>query len=1202
MQLKGFAKTTRLTLAAMAMIFAAPTINIATAQTTQPVVNSLLVKKNLPNTWQLKTSTFDGMTVKTTMGRIDNIQTIEVPEKGSFITLSVAGYVPQGEIGEPALPCQIKIIEIPQGANPVVEILRDKVEVTDMSAYAQNGQNIPLYPMQEPVSKSAKTLPPFAYNSQTYKTQGYHAHELVKVEIVGESRGVRLAKIIVSPVEYNPVQHSLRIHTDLDFEIRFEGADYEATRSKKQRYGSQGFRMAENIGINAAAMQVQSSQAKGTKIENSKPLRYAIVADPKFKDSLQKFITWKKRQGFDVIAAYTDDPQVGKTNESVRTYLKKLYDQATEQLPAPTYVLLVGDIKEIPPFDSKEKMSYTSEVPDPVTDLYFVEYTGDRLPDAFLGRFSATTVEELMPQINKTIYMSTLAEKDADFVDTTLLVAGNDTRFNLSHLNPALRYIQAYAQAQEGVKPILYTAPASSTPEKEDEIIERISSGAGLICYTGHGMEYEWSEPQISTTVVKNKIFNKNKYPMMIGNCCLSGRFNYVRNCLGEELLRQADKGAVVYIGATNSSYFDEDFYWMVGLTEIAANGQKDYTYENTGVGVADLFYHTHGETFDKWAITASDIVYYGNMVVEGSNSKMKNYYWEIYSVFGDPSYRPYKKKPKPTPINCEKETVVGVSVLSVSTAPYAQLSLYDADNKIVAVTSATADGQAELFTLNMPAGDYRLHAGAPGYTDLEVAIKAVMPEGKFVFVESAKVYEGETLVEKGVYGKRYGLTLKLNNIGTEAVNKIQVKLVSDDKYFVAEEAYTHTQASAPGEELTLEKKVFFSIAPDVPDLHLLRYRVELTLDDAPKSIVRTFALPALGSEMRLISALVDDSKAANPNGVLDNGETVKVTMRMHNGGSVAARSVKTTYVSDKSYLILPEETADWGNIAPGDTLEKTFELSAKSGEYRYDVYTVVCQTNADGRVQDVELKSYIGPVIETFETGNFNFAAWDKASNWVISDSAAHGGRYCAASGRIGDRDTSRLRITVEALLDDMVGFYYRTSTEGLTATVGDFLVFKIDGKMQGRWNRDNDWAYVQFPITAGKHTLEWLYIKDASSAAGADRVWIDDVRLPIGSHSPMTPNECQFGLKEADNSLFAVIGQPSDELRLHFNAEKADRGRLYILNAMGETVKTLAQNWQVEEGSGEAAFSIADLKKGLYICVFEGQSSRAAVKFIKL
>ncbi len=1234
MQLKGFTKKTIGRLAWMVVIMmsaivgtrpvaSAATVEQLAAQpnaaaqtpltaqlstTAAQTVRPLIIKKNIPNTWQLKSSTFDGMEVKTTMGRIDDVQTIEVEEQGSFLSLNIEGYVLQGEIGRPALPCQIKIIEIPQEAVPVVEILRDKIEITDLSAYRQNGQTMPLYPMQESVSKGAKTLPSFAYNKQVYQMQGYHAHELVKIEIMGESRGVRLAKVIVSPVEYDPLQHRLKIHTDLDFEIRFDGADYEATQAKKKRYTSQGFRMAENIGINAAAMQIQQSPAatKAKKVENDRPLRYAIVSDPKFKEPLQRFITWKKQQGFDVVEAYTDEANVGKTNESIRTYLKGLYDQASDLVSAPTYVLLVGDEDEIPPFDSKLKMSTSVEVPDPITDLYFVEYTGDKLPDAFLGRFSATTVEELTPQIEKTIYMSTLAEEDAAFVDTTLLVAGNDSRFNLSHLNPPLRYIQAYATAEEGVKALLFEAPASSTPNVEDEIIRRISSGAGLICYTGHGLSNEWCEPQVSTAVLKNKIFNKNKYPMMVGNCCLTGRFNYGRPCLGEELLRQSDKGAVVYIGATNNSYFEEDFYWMVGLTKIVSGDKGQYTYQNTGFGAFDAFYHTHGEAFEKWAVTASDMIYYGNMAVEASGSKLNNYYWEIYSVFGDPSYRPYKKKPTPAPIECAKEIAVGMPSLSVMTVPYAQLSLYDADNKVVGVTSAMADGQADLPTEGVKTGNYRLHAGASGYTDSEITIKAVNPEGKFVFVESAKVYDGEEAVENGIYGKRYALTLKLNNIGTEAVNKIQIKLSSSEKYFVAEEAYTHTLSCAPGETLTLDKKIFFSLSPNVPNHQGVYYRVELTLDDAAEPITRTFSFQALASDMRLLSAKLDDSKSANPNNVLDEGETVKVTLRLYNAGSVPARDVKATFASEKHYLILPETAASWGDIAPGDTIEKTFELSAKSGEFRYDVYTVVCKMNADGREQEAEWASYIGPVVETFESGNFNFVQWDKKSDWVISDSVPHGGKYCAASRLMGDRDTSRLKFTVNVLLDDEVGFYYRTSTEGMNAVLGDFLMFLIDGKMQGRWNRENDWTYAHYPVTAGEHTLEWLYVKDASSSAGADRVWIDDVRLPIGSHSPMTPNECPFGLKEAENSLFAVIGQPGDELRLHFNATKADRGRLYIVNALGETVKTLAQNWQVGEGESDAVFNIADLNQGLYICVFEGKSCgaascRAAVKFIK-
>ena len=1158
-----------------------------------PMANPLSVKKHTVNAWQLKDATFDGMTVKMTLGQISDVRMVDVPEHGRFLSMAIDGYVPMGAVGQPALPAYIKIIEIPQGAEPVVEILRDKVEIVDLSIY---GDHVPLFPMQAPVSKGSKPVPAFAYDRQVYAAKGYQAPELVRVEIMGESRGVRLAKLIVSPVEYEPVQNRLRVHTDLDFEIRFEGADYDATQAKKRRYQSSGFRVAEEVGVNAAAFRMEARSAKANRVEEQ-PLRYAIVADPKFRDSLQGFIAWKRQQGYDVVEAYTSDEGVGNTSASIRDYLRQLYLDATEAQPAPTYVLLVGDTKEIPPFDSRE-IYYKGHI----TDLYFVEYTGDKLPDAYLGRFSASTVEDLMPQIYKTMYMSRLDEEAAGFTDTTPLVAGYDSKYNLSHLNPALRYFKAYADEEENVAAILYPAPESSSPDMEDEIIARISAGAGLVFYTGHGMEYEWSEPQISNIVLRNKIFNKDKYPMMVGNCCLSGSFNYqYEPCFGEQLLRSVDKGAVVYIGATNSSYFDEDFYWGVGLTDIDTKGLKEYTYDNTGIGAADCFYHTHGEPFADWAVTGSDIIYRGNMAVETSGSELKNYYWEIYELFGDPSYRPYKKKPRPTPIDCADEIAVGTASLGVQTAPYAQLSLYDANHVVVAVVSADADGHVDVPTLNVSTGDYWLYAGAPDYADNEIAIKATMPSGKFVFLESIQVYDGNVSVTKGEYGKRYGLSLQIKNLGTEPINEIRVRLRSDDPYFIAGEDYVCTTKTEPGDVLNLDPTIFFSISPDIPNNHLVRYFVELVPDGATEPMIRLFRFTVAASELQLLAMAIDDSAAANPNGVLDGGETVKMTLSLYNAGAAAARNIRTTFVSGKDYLILPDN-ADWGTIVAGDTVMRTFELGAVSDKVRYDVYTVSCEMNADGRVQSVEASSYISPVMETFETGDFSFVAWDPDTDWEISDSAAHGGRSCAASARIGDRDTSRLRLTVNVLLDDEVGFYYRTSTEGMTASVGDFLIFLIDGQMMGRWNRENPWTYAAYPVPAGLHTLEWLYVKDASEAAGADRVWIDDVRLPIGSHAPVfVGNEWVSGLSASDEPLFAVVGSTVSELNLHFKAVKAGQGRLYILDMLGGNTLTLATDLRVAEGESDYTFPVAGLKQGLYVCVFEGADGRTAVKFIK-
>lgn len=929
------------------------------------------------NTWQLKNSTFNGMAVRMTLGQIGDVRIVEVPQHGQFLSLSIDGYVPMGAIGQPALPAYIKIIEIPQGAEPVVKILRDKVKIVDLSAYGR----LPLLPMQAPVSKGVESAPAFAYNRQVYAVKGYQAPELVRVEIMGESRGVRLAKLIVSPVEYDPVKNRLRIHTDLDFEIRFEGADYNATQAKKRRYHSDGFRVAEEAGVNAAALRMEAVDAKAFKAAKAgrvtaRPLRYAVVADPKFRDSLQGFIAWKRQQGYDVVEAYTSDEQVGTTADAIRAYLKKLYDGATEVEPAPTYVLLVGDITEIPAFPSRSpNLPEYSIHSNHVTDLYFVEYTDDTLPDAYLGRFSATTVEELMPQIHKTMYMSRIAGEAADFIDTTLLVAGFDANYNLSHLNPALRYIQAYATAEEGVASFLYPAPASSSYYVEDEIIARLSAGAGLVFYTGHGLEYEWSEPKISVNVLKSKIFNKDKYPMMVGNCCLTGKFNWTSACFGEQLLRSADKGAVVYIGATNNSFFDEDFYWIVGLTDISETGKKQYTYENTGIGSMDCFYHTHGEAYEDWAVTAADIIYRGNMAVESSGTILSLYYWEIYELFGDPSYRPYKKKPLPTPIECAAEIMVGPSLLSVQTAPYAQLSLNDTAGMPLAVVSADAEGRTDLPTEALQEGAYRIYGGASGYSDNEITVKAQKPTGKFVFVESVQLYDGDEAVSKGEYGKRYGVSLKIKNIGAEKVNAIRVRLRSDDPYFTAGEDYVYASVSEPGEVVNLDKKIFFSLSPDVPDSHLVHYSVELTPDEAAEPMSRTFPVLATAPELQLLGWTIDDAEAATPNGRLDGGETAKVVLHLCNAGTAAARDIQTTFESGKDYLILPEGEANWGTMAAGDTVTREFPLGADADKARHDVYTVVCKMNADGRVQEVEISSNIEVGVETFEAGGFGFA-----------------------------------------------------------------------------------------------------------------------------------------------------------------------------------------------------------------------------------
>ena len=89
-------------------------------------------------------------------------------------------------------------------------------------------------------------------------------------------------------------------------------------------------------------------------------------------------------------------------------------------------------------------------------------------------------------------------------------------------------------------------------------------------------------------------------------------------------------KGAIGYIGGSNDTYWDEDFWWSTGFKAITGNP----TYDAQHLGAMDGAFHTHNEGTDKWFITQGQLLVAGNLAVEQSNSTLKAYYWEIYCQY----------------------------------------------------------------------------------------------------------------------------------------------------------------------------------------------------------------------------------------------------------------------------------------------------------------------------------------------------------------------------------------------------------------------------------------------------------------------------------------------------------------------------------------------------------------------------------------
>jgi len=432
--------------------------------------------------------------------------------------------------------------------------------------------------------------------------------------------------------------------------------------------------------------------APATKDALSKyPIKYVIISLSSFESALKPFVYWKRQKGFNVIEKYyTSAP----TTSTVQTYIQGLYDATTND-PAPTFVLLVGDVAQIPTYNDNSSLGTHK------TDLYYftMDGSGDNIPDIYYGRFSATTTTHVTNQVNKTLQYEKYTMPKKTYMDTVVMVAGNDDSYDLTYGNGQINYgTTNYFNAAHGIYSHTVLGPNNTDAIAGANMRAMLYKGVGYANYTAHCSSSGWADPVFSTSQIAN-MYNADKYGLIVGNCCQSNTFND-SECFGEALLRAyPNKGAVGYIGGSNSTYWNEDYYWGVGArSSITANP----TYSASALGAYDCIFHDHGEPKTSWYYTNDQMRYAGLLAVQASSSSSsyKLYYWEIYHLMGDPSVMNYFSVPDPLTVSYTSPQNVGITSLVVNTEEDAYVAL-SSDGILLDAELAPAGG---VTTLNFNA------------------------------------------------------------------------------------------------------------------------------------------------------------------------------------------------------------------------------------------------------------------------------------------------------------------------------------------------------------------------------------------------------------------------------------------------------------------------------------------------------------------
>ena len=570
---------------------------------------------------EITKSDFSSLRATFSYGSIESQQV--ATERGTFSEIAIESTYASGEIGTPELPASHQLLAVPFGATPRVTILNYSTTDYRLSDYGIGT----LLPHQPSVRKDQNPDEvEFVYNASAYQTRSLATAPEASIEVQGTLRGIRVGSLVINPVSYNPTTNTLRVFNDIEVEVSFDGADRAETERMLLSTYSPYFDIVYKQMFNyRQIMDVYDDHPDLM----AYPTHMIVITPESYVSALQPWVNWKIQKGIDVNVVTT--AQAGGNYNAIRTYVQNLYNTGVNQGNTPTFLVLVGDVAQVP--------NTTGSSTQKVTDLYYGSVDNDYFPDMFYSRMSAENTTQLTAIVNKILQYEQYTMPDPSYLNNVTLIAGWDSYWTSRVGAPTINYATTYYyNTAHG-----FTQVNSHVNQSQyNGCYNALSTGVGFVNYTAHGDNNMWYQPQLTNSGV-NALTNTDKYFLAMGNCCLSGNFGYNSTCFGEAMIRAENKAAYSYIGSCPNTYWYEDYYFGVGATNVFS---QTPTLENTATGVYD------GIWMDDTYNTVSSIVFLGNLAVcyasTGGYQTSSNptYYWQAYHVLGDGSIMPYRVNP----------------------------------------------------------------------------------------------------------------------------------------------------------------------------------------------------------------------------------------------------------------------------------------------------------------------------------------------------------------------------------------------------------------------------------------------------------------------------------------------------------------------------------------------------------------------------
>ena len=315
---------------------------------------------------------------------------------------------------------------------------------------------------------------------------------------------------------------------------------------------------------------------------NNNGADYVIITHNKFKDIANQLASFRSSnfpdenipnpriEVVDVQQIY-DEFSFGLLDpNSLKDFVKYAFENW--QLPAPSYVVLLGDLShDFRGLLESSRPNFIPSIPyftptygQAFSDNLIVAVSGiDVAPDLAIGRLSIETVEE----------GNILLQKLIDYPDdptkpwkqnVLLLASGMNEQDEIQFgFNQASLYLgKTYVVPKGYTASYVFRYPNPNYPEEAQyqgegpKIREEINKGAVLINYYGHGGGYQWD--LVFTNDDIYLLENEGRLPVIISVTCYTAHFDD-QDVFGEQFNKVNGKGSIGFYGSSGLTY------WNVG-------------------------------------------------------------------------------------------------------------------------------------------------------------------------------------------------------------------------------------------------------------------------------------------------------------------------------------------------------------------------------------------------------------------------------------------------------------------------------------------------------------------------------------------------------------------------------------------------------------------------------------------------------------